>query len=215
MTVASSRAAAENEGEPIGMKRTKSGSSSVITSCLRNCCPAQRRKVGLLRGLHSEACTSTAAALKALNSLWPDFKINSFASLRSDAQQLLATPDGNSPGREGLSNISASQGPPGTTDMAAPQPSPRGAGMSLYANLLDPKADSSASISRAPVLFKQPGAAGDSGDGASAKKPADPCWSPPCGTAASYSGLTPHKPSGSNLSVGLSRPSPSPRGQAS
>lgn len=36
--------------------------------------------------------------------------------------------------------------------MAAPPPPPKG-GMSLYANLLNPKADASASISGAPVLY--------------------------------------------------------------
>jgi splicing factor 45 len=50
-----------------------------------------------------------------------------------------------------------------------PQPPP--SGMSLYANLLDTTSDSSAgaSISRAPVLFKQ----SDDKDDAS-KKPLDP-----------------------------------------
>lgn len=36
--------------------------------------------------------------------------------------------------------------------MSAPPPPPKG-GMSLYANLLNPKPDSSASISSAPVLY--------------------------------------------------------------
>jgi len=66
---------------------------------------------------------------------------------------------------------------PTPTNMAAPQPPPRGGGMSLYANLLGPKADSSTSISRAPVVFKQPGAAGETADGSAARKSADPCLS--------------------------------------
>lgn len=36
--------------------------------------------------------------------------------------------------------------------MAAPPPPPKG-GMSLYANLLNPKSDSTASISSGPVLY--------------------------------------------------------------
>lgn len=53
--------------------------------------------------------------------------------------------------------------------MSAPPPPPKGGGMSLYANLLNPKADSSASISGAPVLY-------DNGnkDDAAAKKDANP-----------------------------------------
>lgn len=53
--------------------------------------------------------------------------------------------------------------------MAAPPPPPKGGGMSLYANLLNTKADSSASISGAPVLY-------DNGekDDASAKKEVNP-----------------------------------------
>lgn len=56
--------------------------------------------------------------------------------------------------------------------MSGPPQPPR-SGMSLYANLLDTNPDSSAaaaSISRAPVLFKQ---SDDSKDDAS-KKPLDP-----------------------------------------
>lgn len=36
--------------------------------------------------------------------------------------------------------------------MAAPPPPPKG-GLSLYANLLDPKADSQATVSGAPVVY--------------------------------------------------------------
>ncbi|TPX06906.1 uncharacterized protein E0L32_002402 [Thyridium curvatum] len=56
--------------------------------------------------------------------------------------------------------------------MAAPPPPPppKGSGMSLYANLLDPKADSSASISRAPVIFKP---ADGTDDPSVPKKPVD------------------------------------------
>lgn len=36
---------------------------------------------------------------------------------------------------------------------APPPPPPKGGGMSLYANLLNPKTDSAASISSAPVLY--------------------------------------------------------------
>jgi hypothetical protein len=45
--------------------------------------------------------------------------------------------------------------------MAAPPPPPTGGGMSLYANLLAPAGDSSATISREPVSFKPAGAATD------------------------------------------------------
>ncbi|ROV98822.1 hypothetical protein VPNG_08402 [Cytospora leucostoma] len=37
--------------------------------------------------------------------------------------------------------------------MAAPPPPPKGGGMSLYANLLNPKADASATVSGAPVVY--------------------------------------------------------------
>jgi hypothetical protein len=58
-----------------------------------------------------------------------------------------------------------------TNTMSGP-PAPPRSGMSLYANLLDPASDSSASasISRAPVLFKQ----SDDKDDAASKKPLDP-----------------------------------------
>ncbi|EEY14501.1 conserved hypothetical protein [Verticillium alfalfae VaMs.102] len=64
--------------------------------------------------------------------------------------------------------------------MAAPPPPPpaRG-GLSLYANLLDPASDPSATISSAPVRYNQDGSAVDLGDDAAAKKPKDPCPSPP------------------------------------
>lgn len=53
-------------------------------------------------------------------------------------------------------------------DMAAPPPPPKGGGLSLYANLLDPKADSQATVSGAPVVY-------DSGkkDDAAVKKEAN------------------------------------------
>lgn len=54
--------------------------------------------------------------------------------------------------------------------MAGPPAPPRG-GMSLYANLLDPKADATTSISRAPVLFSQ---SDEAKDDAATKKPVDP-----------------------------------------
>ncbi|KAG7112883.1 DNA-damage-repair/toleration protein like [Verticillium longisporum] len=59
--------------------------------------------------------------------------------------------------------------------MAAPPPPPpaRG-GLSLYANLLDPTSDPSATISSAPVRYNQDGSATDIGDDAAAKKPKDP-----------------------------------------
>ncbi len=47
--------------------------------------------------------------------------------------------------------------------------------MSLYADLLDPKPDASASISRGPVLFKQPGEGGEGKDDGNSKKPPVPC----------------------------------------
>lgn len=62
--------------------------------------------------------------------------------------------------------------------MAAPPPPPKGGGMSLYANLLNPKADPSATVSGAPVVYDN----GEKED-ASAKKDAIPgrsChWKPP------------------------------------
>jgi len=45
---------------------------------------------------------------------------------------------------------------------------PRGAGLSLYANLLDPQ-KSNATLSRGPIVFKAAGS--DAADEASAKKP--------------------------------------------
>lgn len=51
--------------------------------------------------------------------------------------------------------------------MSAPPPPPKG-GMSLYANLLNPKSDSSTSISSAPVLYDN----GDKDD--AAKKDVNP-----------------------------------------
>ncbi|KAM0333356.1 hypothetical protein ACHAQA_002017 [Verticillium albo-atrum] len=59
--------------------------------------------------------------------------------------------------------------------MAAPPPPPpaRG-GLSLYANLLDPVADPSATISSAPVRYNQNGDAVNSSGDAAAKKPIDP-----------------------------------------
>lgn len=52
--------------------------------------------------------------------------------------------------------------------MAAPPPPPKGGGLSLYANLLDPKADPQATVSGAPVVY-------DSGkkDDAAVKKEAN------------------------------------------
>ena len=58
--------------------------------------------------------------------------------------------------------------------MSGPTPPPKSGMMSLYANLLDPSLDSpaaAASISRAPVVFKQGDS--DNKDDAS-KKPLDP-----------------------------------------
>jgi splicing factor 45 len=52
-------------------------------------------------------------------------------------------------------------------DSSNPASAPRGAGLSLYANLLDP--NSSATVSRGPVVFKA--ASSESADDASAKKP--------------------------------------------
>lgn len=37
--------------------------------------------------------------------------------------------------------------------MAAPPPPPKGGGLSLYANLLNPKADAQATVSGAPVVY--------------------------------------------------------------
>ncbi|KUI72889.1 hypothetical protein VM1G_08577 [Cytospora mali] len=54
--------------------------------------------------------------------------------------------------------------------MAAPPPPPKGGGMSLYANLLNPKADSSATVSGAPVVYGNGEKEGD----AAAKKEAIP-----------------------------------------
>lgn len=62
--------------------------------------------------------------------------------------------------------------------MAAPPPPPPPArgGLSLYANLLDPAADSSsATISSAPVRYNQDASSGDAKDEAAAKKLIDPC----------------------------------------
>ncbi|KAK1633869.1 hypothetical protein BDP81DRAFT_62306 [Colletotrichum phormii] len=60
--------------------------------------------------------------------------------------------------------------------MAAPPPPPPPArgGLSLYANLLDPVADPSATISSAPVRYNQDGTVADPKDGTIAKKPIDP-----------------------------------------
>ncbi|WYZ41343.1 hypothetical protein EsH8_V_000238 [Colletotrichum jinshuiense] len=60
--------------------------------------------------------------------------------------------------------------------MAAPPPPPPPArgGLSLYANLLDPAADSSATISSAPVRYNQDGSVIDAKDEAAAKKLIDP-----------------------------------------
>ncbi|KAL0778277.1 hypothetical protein CaCOL14_005930 [Colletotrichum acutatum] len=60
--------------------------------------------------------------------------------------------------------------------MAAPPPPPPPArgGLSLYANLLDPVADPSATISSAPVRYNQDGTVADPKDGTAAKKPIDP-----------------------------------------
>ncbi|KAI8283033.1 DNA-damage-repair/toleration protein DRT111 [Colletotrichum sp. SAR 10_98] len=61
--------------------------------------------------------------------------------------------------------------------MAAPPPPPPPArgGLSLYANLLDPAADSSsATISSAPVRYNQDASSGDAKDEAAAKKLIDP-----------------------------------------
>jgi hypothetical protein len=52
--------------------------------------------------------------------------------------------------------------------MAAPPPPPKGGGMSLYANLLDPKAGASATVSGAPVVYHN----GEKDDAAVAKKDA-------------------------------------------
>lgn len=75
-----------------------------------------------------------------------------------------------------VSLLSRTAEPPKTTTtdthiMSGPPPPPK-SGMSLYANLLEPASDPSAtaSISRAPVLFKQP----DEKDDAASKKPLDP-----------------------------------------
>ncbi|KAI3535152.1 G-patch domain-containing protein [Colletotrichum abscissum] len=60
--------------------------------------------------------------------------------------------------------------------MAAPPPPPPPArgGLSLYANLLDPVADPSATISSAPVRYNQDGTVADPKDGTAVKKPIDP-----------------------------------------
>ncbi|TDZ15845.1 DNA-damage-repair/toleration protein [Colletotrichum orbiculare MAFF 240422] len=60
--------------------------------------------------------------------------------------------------------------------MAAPPPPPPPArgGLSLYANLLDPSADSSATISSAPVRYNQDGAGGEATGEAASKKLIDP-----------------------------------------
>lgn len=52
--------------------------------------------------------------------------------------------------------------------MTAPPPPPKGGGMSLYANLLNPKADASATVSGAPVVYDN----GEKDDAAAAKKDA-------------------------------------------
>ncbi|ROV90558.1 hypothetical protein VSDG_07442 [Cytospora chrysosperma] len=52
--------------------------------------------------------------------------------------------------------------------MAAPPPPPKGGGMSLYANLLNPKSDASATVSGAPVVYQN----GEKEDAAAAKKDA-------------------------------------------
>jgi len=52
-------------------------------------------------------------------------------------------------------------------DSSTPGSAPRGAGLSLYANLLDPT--SSATVSRGPVVFKA--TSSESADDASTKKP--------------------------------------------
>lgn len=41
----------------------------------------------------------------------------------------------------------------GSHSMAAPPPPPKGGGLSLYANLLNPKADAQATVSGAPVVY--------------------------------------------------------------
>ncbi|OLN86440.1 DNA-damage-repair/toleration protein DRT111, chloroplastic [Colletotrichum chlorophyti] len=60
--------------------------------------------------------------------------------------------------------------------MAAPPPPPPPArgGLSLYANLLDPAADTSATISSAPVRYNKDGTLADAKDEAFARKPIDP-----------------------------------------
>ncbi|OHE91405.1 G-patch domain-containing protein [Colletotrichum orchidophilum] len=60
--------------------------------------------------------------------------------------------------------------------MAAPPPPPPPArgGLSLYANLLEPVANPSATISSAPVRYNQDGTVADAKDGATAKKLIDP-----------------------------------------
>lgn len=62
--------------------------------------------------------------------------------------------------------------------------------MSLYANLLDSKGDSSASISSAPVLYAQAGTGSDSKDDAAAKKAADPGTSSICPDRGVFNKLT-------------------------
>lgn len=52
--------------------------------------------------------------------------------------------------------------------MAAPPPPPKGGGMSLYANLLNPTADASATVSGAPVVYDN----GEKDDAAPVKKDA-------------------------------------------
>lgn len=42
---------------------------------------------------------------------------------------------------------------PNIHSMAAPPPPPKGGGLSLYANLLNPKADAQATVSGAPVVY--------------------------------------------------------------
>lgn len=77
--------------------------------------------------------------------------------------------------------------------MAAPPPPPPPArgGLSLYANLLDPAADSSsATISSAPVRYNQDASSGDAKDEAAAKKLIDPCKSHHLPSPPSASQLT-------------------------
>lgn len=97
-----------------------------------------------------QAAAATAAILPYTTRLRAIFQ--SLQSLRATVRFPNQTPAHNL-GCRSIDFVWHDRAFPNIHSMAAPPPPPKGGGLSLYANLLNPKADAQATVSGAPVVY--------------------------------------------------------------